>query len=57
MASGQPQTDKNDLRAQDALSTLVRLLAVQAAREAVASHSEPARTDEDPENEQEQDHR
>lgn len=43
-------------RVSKSLSVLVRLLAAQAAHEAVAASSVDARADEDPENEQEQDH-
>lgn len=52
MAIGQFKKGETERKDQDALSALVRLLAVQAAREAIASHSETTRTDEDPDNEQ-----
>lgn len=52
MAIGQFKKGETERREEDALSALVRLLAVQAAREAVASPSETARTDKDPDNEQ-----
>lgn len=48
MAIGQSKKGDTERREEDALSALVRLLAVQAARETVALPSETSRTDKDP---------